>query len=535
MSLGLTQFKYSIGWTGLCNCDDGQCLTRQDNIDYYNALTKCFDYADGKGIDLIFEMSRHEIPTCTSYDAEDFQAQFMVYVESVFPAFLYRYPYAELIIFGNPVEDILNGFLYGELSSPKQPWPPAVTSQTRYDKAINNVISTYKAAYNYIKINYPKTQMTFGMRYDAVLPLTERKQQDYNTQRAYDNQAFKTVFEQVKDKCDFYWIESYEIKSVRENKNHDHDIDTLVENHPDSKFSNYYSVFGDGFDYTVSPFQTGIAISEFINWYADEKPVHAEIALPEVAGSNGEIQKAYLESMFDGVLSNEDIDSVNFKSLIDGFEWDYGYKVKYGLFNVDFSSEKLERSISSAGSIVKNYIQNYDAVDDDDDEQSESKEKFTSKLTPLANSQDSIRHPLPASLIPSQATRNTVKTFSFQNSMERDQFYYEDFEDSFSFGVATASYQIEGAWEEDGKGENIWDNFFHSPAGKLKDSGDYACDSYHKVDEDILMLKQLGVNHYRFSISWPRVMPDGKNPIEGGLDYYKELLRKLHANGITPI
>lgn len=80
------------------------------------------------------------------------------------------------------------------------------------------------------------------------------------------------------------------------------------------------------------------------------------------------------------------------------------------------------------------------------------------------------------------------------------------FPDDFLFGVATASYQIEGAWNEDGKGENIWDHFVHHNASliKNKDNGDIACDSYHKYKEDIALAKELGVNHYRFSISWSR-------------------------------
>uniref|UniRef100_A0A3Q2TL66 Lactase-phlorizin hydrolase n=1 Tax=Fundulus heteroclitus TaxID=8078 RepID=A0A3Q2TL66_FUNHE len=80
----------------------------------------------------------------------------------------------------------------------------------------------------------------------------------------------------------------------------------------------------------------------------------------------------------------------------------------------------------------------------------------------------------------------------------------------FLWSTATAAYQIEGGWRADGKGLSIWDKFAHTPLKVFEDdNGDIACDSYNKIDEDVAVLKQLRVNHYRFSISWTRVLPDG--------------------------
>jgi beta-glucosidase len=110
------------------------------------------------------------------------------------------------------------------------------------------------------------------------------------------------------------------------------------------------------------------------------------------------------------------------------------------------------------------------------------------------------------------------------------------FPPGFLWGTATASYQIEGGWKEDGKGESIWDRFSHSP-GRITDgnTGDIACDSYHRAAEDVRIIKELGLAAYRFSISWPRVMPEGRGAVnQKGLDYYKGLIDLLRKADITP-
>jgi len=110
------------------------------------------------------------------------------------------------------------------------------------------------------------------------------------------------------------------------------------------------------------------------------------------------------------------------------------------------------------------------------------------------------------------------------------------FPDGFHWGTATASYQIEGAWQEDGKGESIWDRFSHTP-GKIKNgwTGDRACDSYHRWQEDIALQKEMGLNSYRFSIAWPRIQPDGRGPAnQKGIDYYRKLSDGLLEAGVRP-
>ena len=110
------------------------------------------------------------------------------------------------------------------------------------------------------------------------------------------------------------------------------------------------------------------------------------------------------------------------------------------------------------------------------------------------------------------------------------------FPDAFLWGAATASYQVEGAVREDGRGESIWDRFSHTP-GRVRDgdTGDVACDHYHRYRDDVALLAGLGLDAYRFSVSWSRVLPAGTGPVnEAGLDFYDRLVDELLAHEIAP-
>lgn len=110
------------------------------------------------------------------------------------------------------------------------------------------------------------------------------------------------------------------------------------------------------------------------------------------------------------------------------------------------------------------------------------------------------------------------------------------FPEDFLWGVATSAYQIEGAVNEHGRGDSIWDVFSHSP-GAIEggDTGDVACDHYNRYHEDVALMRELGVDSYRFSVSWPRVQPTGGGtPNSAGLDFYSRLVDTLLAAGIEP-
>lgn len=108
--------------------------------------------------------------------------------------------------------------------------------------------------------------------------------------------------------------------------------------------------------------------------------------------------------------------------------------------------------------------------------------------------------------------------------------------DDFVWGAATASYQIEGAVDADGRGPSIWDTFSHTEGRTYRgDTGDHACRHYERVDEDLDLMADLGLAAYRFSIAWPRIQPDGRGPVNPeGVAFYQRLVDGLHARGITP-
>jgi beta-glucosidase len=106
----------------------------------------------------------------------------------------------------------------------------------------------------------------------------------------------------------------------------------------------------------------------------------------------------------------------------------------------------------------------------------------------------------------------------------------------FVWGAAGSAYQVEGAVAEDGRGESIWDRFVSVPGAIANgDTGVVACDSYHRFGEDVRLMRELGISAYRFSISWPRIMPSGRGHVNSaGLDFYDSMLDELLASGIEP-
>jgi beta-glucosidase len=151
---------------------------------------------------------------------------------------------------------------------------------------------------------------------------------------------------------------------------------------------------------------------------------------------------------------------------------------------------------------------------------------------------DSMKAAAIAGLPVSRALPTTASQLAKQipGAIGADEIAHAQFPADFLWGMATAAFQVEGAWKEDGKGESIWDRFTHT-VGKVRGgaTADVACDEYHRYREDIAILKQLHQKSYRFSISWPRIQPTGVGaPNAKGLDHYSRLVDTLLEANIRP-
>ncbi|NWW53881.1 LPH hydrolase, partial [Pedionomus torquatus] len=228
-------------------------------------------------------------------------------------------------------------------------------------------------------------------------------------------------------------------------------------------------------------------------------------------------------------LDAVDVRSYIARSLVDGFEGSAGYSLKFGLHHVNFEDSNRPRTPKASAYFYSGVIENNGFPP-------KALDRFS---TPVAfDLPTSSKLPnLPASEVPSKA-KVVWHKFSSQTDFERDTYFYGTFPEDFTWGVSSAAYQIEGGWDADGKGPSIWDNFTHVPGNiKNNDTGDIACDSYNKLEEDIYLLRALGVKNYRFSLSWPRIFPNGRNSSinSHGVDYYNRLIDGLVANNITPV
>nr|XP_056717147.1 lactase/phlorizin hydrolase [Euleptes europaea] len=224
-----------------------------------------------------------------------------------------------------------------------------------------------------------------------------------------------------------------------------------------------------------------------------------------------------------------DVQSYIARSLLDGFEGPAGYSKKFGLHLVNFEDANRQRTPKESAYFFSTVIENNGFP-------TTLKRKYIQPLTKDMSMPPRLPG-LPASEVPSKA-KVVWEKFSSQTDFERDLYFYGTFPNDFLWGVSTSAFQIEGGWDTDGKGPSIWDNFSHVPGNiNNNDTADVACDSYNKVDEDIYLLRALRVNTYRFSLSWPRIFPNGRNDSINsyGVDYYNRLIDGLLAANITPM
>lgn len=212
----------------------------------------------------------------------------------------------------------------------------------------------------------------------------------------------------------------------------------------------------------------------------------------------------YMRDHIDELLKSIRLDGVNVRgytawSLMDNFEWARGFSEKFGMYWVNFTDPSRPRVPKASARWYAQVIKD-----------------------------NGFKPGYPA--LGGQPTGKVQSEDDFE-------VLYDTFPKDFIFASATSAYQIEGGWNADGKGPSIWDKWTHEGRVKDRETGDTACDSYHKYKEDVQMLHYLGVNSYRFSLSWPRLMSDGtvatKN--QAGVDYYNNLINELLKYNITPM
>ncbi|GAB5575627.1 lactase-like protein isoform X2 [Prionailurus iriomotensis] len=224
-----------------------------------------------------------------------------------------------------------------------------------------------------------------------------------------------------------------------------------------------------------------------------------------------------------------DVRSYIARALMDGFEGPFGYSQRFGLYHVNFNDSSKPRTPRKSAYFFTSIIEKNGFLP-----------KAVKRLPPpsIANFPRKIRAFTFPSDVPSKA-KVVWEKFSNQPKFERDLFYHGTFREDFLWGVSSSAYQIEGAWNADGKGPSIWDNFTHTPGSNVKGNatGDIACDSYNQLDADLNMLRALKVKAYRFSISWSRIFPTGRNSSinRHGVDYYNRLINGLVASNISPM
>lgn len=225
-------------------------------------------------------------------------------------------------------------------------------------------------------------------------------------------------------------------------------------------------------------------------------------------------------------LDEVDVRHFTVQSLMDGFEGPQGYSQRFGLHHVNFDVPDRPRTPKQSAYFYAELIKNNGFAPRSHFPTGHRIKHMTpSKVTPV-----------PPSTVPSHAI-NVWKKFSNQSKFERKLYHYGTFPHGFSWGVSSSAYQIEGGWDADGKGPSIWDVFNTSGIIPNNATGEVACDSYNRINEDLYMLLALRVTSYRFSISWSRIFPNGRRTSlnQKGVDYYNRLINGLLAYNITPM
>ncbi|KAK3085076.1 hypothetical protein FSP39_023890 [Pinctada imbricata] len=320
----------------------------------------------------------------------------------------------------------------------------------------------------------------------------------------------------MKNTYDFLGMNFYTSNTIKYKKfsandsSYDHDKDLDFGKDP--------SWLGSGSSWLkVTPF----GIRRMLNWvkykYGDIPIYITENGISDRNGSlNDQHRIFYYKHYINNVLKAIRVDGVDVRgytawSLMDNFEWMRGYTERFGLHYVNFTDPNRPRTPKASARYYKKLIADNGFI----------REDATNGGQMATGSPD----------------LSTQLNDPWRDLPLQDEFYYGTFPDGFAWSSATSAYQVEGGWNEDGKGLSIWDDYSHRGMIDMNHTGDVACDSYHKYMEDVQLMKNIGTTHFRFSISWPRVLPNGTidNINELGIDYYNKLINALVEAGIVPM
>ncbi|XP_038688812.1 uncharacterized protein LOC119987970 [Tripterygium wilfordii] len=259
-----------------------------------------------------------------------------------------------------------------------------------------------------------------------------------------------------------------------------------------------------------------------------------------------EYMAAYLDALLSTVRDGADVRGYFYWTLLDDFEWTDGYTERFGLHYIDYST--LKRTPKLSATWYKEYIAKHKVLKVQMPEPDRQHYEYYCRFVIYSSGQ---YHGQQKSGCPSAMATYSLHTALFLTNVilisslcvsANRQNLKESLDPSllppnFLFGTASSSYQYEGAYLEDGKGLSNWDVFSHKPGTVIDGSnGDVALDQYHRYHEDIELMETLGVNSYRFSISWARILPKGRfgDVNVAGISFYNRLIDALLHKGIEP-
>ncbi|KAE8299587.1 Lactase-phlorizin hydrolase Lactase-glycosylceramidase Lactase [Larimichthys crocea] len=240
-----------------------------------------------------------------------------------------------------------------------------------------------------------------------------------------------------------------------------------------------------------------------------------------------EYMKSYINEALKAInLDGVDVQRFTVQSLMDGFEGKQGYSQRFGLHHVNFQDADRPRTPKQSAYFFSQVIK---------------QNGFGLRKSHVFKEAEMQLPHRPTALSPSEVPSKSKvvwEKFSHQSKFQRKLYHYGTFSQGFNWGVSSSAYQIEGGWDADGKGPSVWDTLTQKPGSiPANANGNVACDSYHRLEEDLYMLRALKVKTYRFSLSWSRIFPDGQNTSvnQKGVDYYNRLIDGLIAYNITPM